>query len=77
MKLADTIAGMCDQGAFLVDVAVSGDDGAVELLVAALRELDDGESCLAVLDAIVEANRREDDEARVAASRLSHAVRDR
>ena len=77
MKLADAIAGIYDQGAFLIDVAVSGDGEAVELLVAALNELEDEECCLAVLDAIVEADRREDDEAMFAASRLFHAVRER
>ena len=35
----------------------------------------DTRACLAVLDAIVEANRREDDAARVAANMLFHTVR--
>jgi len=47
------------------------------MLITALRELGGDECCFAVLDTIVEANRREDVEARVAASRLFHAVRDR
>ena len=77
MKLADTIVAMDLPEGLLLDVAMSGNEEAIELLIAALKELDDAACCLAVLDAIVETNRREDDDARTAANRLLYAVRDR
>ena len=61
---------------FLLDVAMSGNEEAIELLITALRGLGGEECCFAVLDTIVEADRREDDAARAAARRLFHAMRD-
>ena len=56
MKLAHTIAAMARPEDFLLDVAMSGDQDAIELLITALKELD-GETCaLTVLDTIVEAD---------------------
>jgi hypothetical protein len=55
---------------------MSSSHDAFWLLVMALARLDAETRALMVLDTIVEANRREDDEAKAAASRLSHAVRD-
>lgn len=76
MKLAHTIAAMDRPEDFLLDVATSGNEDAIELLITALRERGGEECCFAVLDTIIEANRRENDEARAAASRLFHAMRD-
>ena len=77
MKPAHTIAAMDRPEDFLLDVAMSGDEAAVELLIAALKELDGEQCCFVVLDTIVEANHRGDADARVAANRLLYAVRDR
>ena len=76
MKLAHTIGAMDRPEGFLLDVMMSGDEEAIGMLIAALRDLGGDECCFVVLDAIVDANRREDDEAKAAASRLFHAVRD-
>ena len=76
LRLAHTIASMDRPEDFLLDVATSGNEEAVELLITALKELDGEECCFAVLDAIVEADRREDVNAQAAAKRLFHAVRD-
>ena len=73
MKLADKIAVMHEQGVFLLEVATSGDEQAIERLVAALKDLDKGERCMAPLDAHAVADAR-DDEARAAAARLWRAV---
>ena len=76
LKLADTIASMGDPEGFLLDVAMSSSHEAFWLLVMALARLDGETRALMVLDTVVEANRREDDDARGAANRLFAAVRD-
>jgi len=75
VKLANAIATMEDQGAFLLDVALSGDERAIQILIDALKEMPKGERCLALLDAQCDADGR-DDEVKLAANRLFHAVRD-
>ena len=77
VKLSHTIAALDRPEDFLLDVATSGNEDAIELLITALKELDGEECCLVVLDTIVEANHRGDADARGAASRLLRAVRDR
>ena len=77
MKLADTIVSMDAPEDFLLDVAMSGNEEVIELLIAALKELDSEPRCFAVLDTITQARRRKDDDALVAANRLFYAVRDR
>ena len=77
MTLADTIAAMHEPEGFLLDVMMSGDDEATKLLITALKELDAATCCFAVLDTIVEARRREDEDALQAALRLFEATRDR
>ena len=57
MKLAHTIAAMDRPEDFLLDVAMSGNEEAIELLITALRGLGGEECCFAVLDTIVEADR--------------------
>ena len=78
MKLADAIAGTYDQGGFIIDLAMSGNEGAIELLTAAPLELPAESRCLAALDAITEARIRRDDDALQAALKLfNDTVRDR
>ena len=55
-RLANTSAALEDQGVFLLDVVLSGDQRAVQMLVAALKQMDKGERCMALLDARCEAD---------------------
>ncbi len=75
MKLADALASMDYPEDLVVDVAMSRKAGTIELLIAALKELD-GETCtITTIGAIVEARRRKDDDALQVALRLFSALR--